>query len=73
MYNLFAGLIKFINGYIVNWKRFHEYWLKEYKGPILVVLYKDLVQEEISNFVKISAFLGFNATARSERLVLGRM
>jgi len=55
-------LLKFFQG----WKKLHTYWLKEYKGELMVVLYSDLLKDP-SLFEKMASFFGYDSQVSQER------
>ncbi|KAF6036218.1 hypothetical protein EB796_005475 [Bugula neritina] len=55
-------LLKFFQG----WKKLHTYWLKEYKGELMVVLYSDLLKDP-SLFEKMASFFGYDSQVSEER------
>ncbi|XP_067947274.1 uncharacterized protein [Watersipora subatra] len=60
------GFESWIQSYMLRWKTFHRYWLKDYKGSVKTVFYQDLMKN-ISKFVDVVEYFGFNTTLTTER------
>lgn len=64
----FSEFERFLAMYLELWRKHHEYWLVEYKGELLVVLYEDLVRG-VDMFLVITRFFGYDNRKGKERSV----
>ena len=68
-FSILSSIVEFLDHtkrYLYNWKRFHEYWLKDYRGPIKVTLYEDLA-EDIQSFTEITSYFGYFVEGNMKR------
>ena len=64
-----ADLSSYISMYFTKWKKFMEYWLIEYRRPVYLVYYSDLLNNR-TKFVDVARFLGYVPEATEQRFVI---
>ena len=51
---------------MMRWRRHHNFWLTDYEGDVMFVLYQDLV-DDINGFIPMLKYFGYRYNTTWER------
>ena len=75
MYNIFlvflysisyTGFNEYMKTYLNRWRRHHKFWLRDYEGDVMFVLYQELV-DDINGFIPMVKYFGYEYNSTRER------
>ena len=76
MYNIFlvflysipyTGFNEYMKPYLNRWRRHHKFWLTDYEGDVMFVLYQHLVDDDINGFIPMVKYFGYKYNSTQER------
>ena len=62
LYNCFSVWHDFVNNSLSTWVHFHNYWITDFKGPVLIIHYSKLKTDLKHQLQRITDFLGITVS-----------